>query len=699
MNRKPHFKTHARIIFQLGEQLIKNEAIALLELIKNSYDADASKCKVTIYHPEDQDKGQIIIQDDGEGMDSKILRDAWLGIGTDYKGTLSNKRSPKYNRLRLGEKGIGRFGVHRLGREITVITRTSDSPEYILRVNWDKVDDSEFVEELPVRITRRRNAKTFANGSGTKIIIKRLRVPWNKRMARDCARTITSLNSPFESDDSFRVSFKIPGYSWLDRLIQFSEIEQYKLFSFDIRMAGNELTQFTYEFAPWETMKKLTPRTINIEELKKGNLTRMVYTQNRKLVDIDLSQYNIGEVRFKGVVFDRDTRTLELGVQDKRGLKEYLNTNGGIRVFRDNMRVLDYGEPENDWLDLSRRRVNFPTKRISNNIIMAAVYLDHSQSTDLTEKANREGFVENEAYRELWKSLRFAIGRVEEYRKIDKDLLRKHYGPQEVAEPVTTSISELKSVVEEKVKSETIKNEIARYLDRIEKEYEFITESLIRSAGAGLNLILVIHQIEKILKETMAMLKKKVPSEIIEDKVQNLSNLVEGYGLLVRSSEKKMRNLKGIIDQSIFNIRFRLDAHNIKLDPLFKSRTRDLDAICSEAHVLNALMNLYDNSIWWLEYSRTKEPTIFIDISNTLLGYVCIIVADNGPGFTLPTEEIVKPFVSNKPDGMGIGLHLTHEIMESLGGKLIFPESEDFDIPEKYSKGAKIALAFKIKER
>ncbi len=699
MSIKPHFKTHARIICQLGEQLIRNEAIALLELIKNSYDADASECKVTMYHPDSKDKGQIIIKDDGEGMDSKILLNVWLGIGTDYKETLPNRRSPEFNRLRLGEKGIGRFGVHRLGREIKIITRTSDSPEYILRVNWDKVDDSEFVEELPVRITRRRNAKTFVNGSGTKIIIKRLRVPWNERMARDCARAITALNSPFKSDDSFRVSFKIPGYSWLDRLIQFSEIEQYKLFSFDIRMAGNEITQFTYEFAPWETMKKLTPRTINIEELKKKKLTRMVYTQKQKLVDIDLNKYNIGEVRFKGVVFDRDTRTLDLGVQDKKGLKEYLDTNGGVRVFRDNMRVLDYGEPGNDWLDMSGRRVNFPTKRISNNIIMGAVYLDHSKSTDLKEKANREGFVENEAYFELWNSLRFATGRVEEYRKTDKDLLRKHYGPQIAAEPVTTSISELKSVVEEKVKNEPVKNEIARYLDRIEKEYEFITESLIRSAGAGLNLILVIHQIEKILKETMAMLKKKVPSDIIEDKVQKLSNLVEGYSLLVKSSEKKMRNLKGIVNQSIFNIQFRLDAHNIKLDPVFQSRTKGLDAVCSEDHVLNALMNLYDNSIWWLEYSRTKEPTISIDISDQLPKYVCIIVADNGPGFTLPTDEIIKPFVSNKPDGMGIGLHLTHEIMESLGGRLIFPESEDFDIPKKYSKGAKIALAFKIKER
>lgn len=363
------------------------------------------------------------------------------------------------------------------------------------------------------------------------------------------------------------------------------------------------------------------------------------------------------------------------------------------------MRVLDYGEPGNDWLDMSGRRVNFPTKRISNNIIMAAVYLDHSESSDLKEKANREGFVENEAYLELWQALRFAIGRVEDYRKTDKDLLRKHYGPQVTTEPVISSISELKSVVEEKIKNESAKNEIARYLDRIEKEYEFITDSLIRSAGAGLNLILVIHQIEKILKDIEAMLKKKISAEVIEDRIKMLSSLVEGYSLLVRNSEKKMRNLKGIVSQSIFNIQFRLDAHKIKLDPAYEGRTRGLDAICSEDHVLNALMNLFDNSIWWLGYSRAQNPSIYIDISDELPGYSSIIIADNGPGFTLPTDEIIKPFVSNKPGGMGIGLHLTHEIMESLGGKLIFPESDDFDIPEKYSKGAKIALAFKIKER
>lgn len=328
MNKDYHFKTHARIINQLGAQLIKSEAIALLELIKNSYDADASKCDVRIYNPEDKEDGKIIISDNGDGMDFKILSSVWLGIGTDYKETLPDKRSAKFHRLRLGEKGIGRFGVHRLGREIMIITRTCESDEYILKIDWDKIQDSEFVEDLPVRITRRKIAKTFAKSTGTKIIIKRLRVPWNRRMARDCARAVTSLNSPFESDDSFRVTFKIPGYSWLDKLAQFPEIEKYKLFSFDIWMEGNEISEFTYEFTPWETMKKLTSRKVTIEELREHKLTRMIYPLNRKDVDINLSKYHIGKVHFKGVVFDRDTRTLDLGVEDKMGLKTYLDENG-----------------------------------------------------------------------------------------------------------------------------------------------------------------------------------------------------------------------------------------------------------------------------------------------------------------------------------------------------------------------------------
>lgn len=694
----PFFKTRARVLKQLGEQLIKNESIAVLELIKNSYDADASKCTVKMYNPESVEDGKIVIEDDGTGMDYETLSTVWLEIGTSYKEDLAKtpQRSTKFHRPQLGEKGIGRFGAHRLGKEIKIISRKSGGKEAVLTINWDDIDNAVFIEDLPVNVSK-RTPKTFVNGSGTKIIIKRFRVPWTKKMARDCARTIMSLNSPFEDKSSFRSSFEIVGSTWLKGLMSFADVKQYKLFSFDLTITGNKLTEFTYEFSPWDTMSKLNYRKISLTDPEMKALARMQYKggKGEKYIDIDLSNYEIGEVRFKGIIFDRDTRTLSLGLQDKKGLKDYLDVNGGIRVFRDNMRVLDYGEPGNDWLDLGGRRVNMPTKRISNNIVLGAVFLKRNESRDLIEQANREGFVEDDAYWELWRAIRFAIDRIESLRKTDKDLLRKHYGPQATSEPVITSISELKEVVEKKVKEESTRTEICRYLDRIENEYDTITDSLMRSAGAGLNLIVVVHQIEKIIKEIKAMLKSNAEKGILEERIKSLSDLVDGYCILVKKSDKKTRNLKGVIDQCVFNIGFRLDAHNIALEPMFQKRVKNLDAICSEDHVLNALMNIFDNSIWWLGYSQTRNPSIMLDISDVIPGHVSIVIADNGPGFTKPTEQIIKPFVSDKPGGMGIGLHLTHQIMESLGGKLVFPDMDLFNLPKKYKKGATVILAFK----
>ena len=697
LKKHPAFRTRARIVNQLGEQLIKNESIALLELIKNSYDADASTCLVSITDPTSTEDGKIVVEDDGHGMSYETLTSAWLEIGTSDKIDRNKPdrpyRSPTFGRLPLGEKGIGRLGAHRLGRRVQVVTRQSEGPESVLEVDWDDIETSKYIEDLPIRVFH-RDPVVFLSSAGTRITITHLRLPWTRRMARECARVVTSLNSPFDSNDSFRVDFGIPDSDWLKGILTFEAIEEYKLFSFDITMAGNSITEFTYEFSPWDTMKKLQQRKITIDDAAAKSVARMMYKKGNGYVDIDLDKYAIGSVRLRGVIFDRDTRVLSLGVQDKMGLKKYLNTNGGIRVFRDNMRVLDYGELGNDWLDLGGRRVNMPAKRISNNIVLGAVCLDRAASKDLIEQANREGFLENDAYRELFRALRFAIDRVESFRKTDKDLLRSFYGPKQTSEPVVSSIGELKDIVTKKVNDEPTRNEINRYLGRIETEYDRITGSLLKSAGAGLNLIIVIHQIEKILKDIREMIRSHASSATLEARVQTLSALVEGYSILVKHSDKRERNLKGIVNQCAFNIDFRLTAHEIQLVPAFRERVKNLDAICSEDHVLNALMNLFDNSIWWLEYAKTKFPKVFLDISDQHPGHISIVVADNGPGFTKPTEEIIEPFVSDKPDGMGIGLHLTHQIMESLGGQLLFPGMDIFDIPEEYAQGAIIALAF-----
>lgn len=86
------------------------------------------------------------------------------------------------------------------------------------------------------------------------------------------------------------------------------------------------------------------------------------------------------------LIFDRDANLMKLGIQDKKGFKDYLDENGGMRVYRDGMRIFDYGEKENDWLNLDTRRINLPTKKISNNLIIGAIHLKREESQDLEEK-------------------------------------------------------------------------------------------------------------------------------------------------------------------------------------------------------------------------------------------------------------------------------------------------------------------------
>ena len=113
-------------------------------------------------------------------------------------------------------------------------------------------------------------------------------------------------------------------------------------------------------------------------------------------------------------------------------------------------------------------------------------------------------------------------------------------------------------------------------------------------------------------------------------------------------------------------------------------------------------MNVIDNSIFWLDSKSFKmiekkesfNKKIFIDIIDEDT-FVNIVIADNGTGFLLPTDDITEPFVSGKPGGMGLGLHIAHETMTAQSGKIFFPEWGDFEIPNEYKDGAIIVFSLK----
>ncbi|MDD3535068.1 MAG: ATP-binding protein [Candidatus Cloacimonetes bacterium] len=698
MKIEAQFKTRARLLEQLGEQLIRNESVALLELIKNSYDADASYCKVTMREPWDVELGKIIIEDDGEGMNEHIIKKAWLEIGTDYKSDIEKNKlsmlTKKYHRKRLGEKGIGRFGVHKLGRIITIITRR-DEKEFVVTIKWDQVSQTDYIESLPVLIIQ-RDPKHFINSTGTVIEISKLRNAWTKQTARESARIITSLNSPFEDESKFRTEFNIIGSDWLSGLPAVDDILSNSLFSFDVTMKGDSIVDFDYRFSPWGTMDKISNRHIDMsnENIKK-TCRMIVKDDNKEIKTVDLDIYRIGKVRFRGVIFDLDAQILSLMNIEKTSVKKYLDNNGGIRVYRDSMRVLDYGEPNTDWLGLGVRRINLPTKRVSNNLIIGAVYISAESSMDLVEKSNREGFIENNAFITLRNAVLYALNRVESQRQIDKDRIRIAYNTKSKTEPVNKSIRELEEFVEKRVAEPIVKKQIYKYLDRIRVEYQHVIDVLIKSAGAGLAMFTVLHQVEKMIKELILMNQNEVSHEKIEDSLKLLSRLVEGYSVIVRKTDVKKQNINKIVNRCLDSMIFRIRQHEVEVVNMVKTNLPISYAICSENHVMNSMISVIDNSLWWLDYSRQKIKKIFVNIVDAPAGHTSIIIADNGCGFTLSPHMMIQAFVTEKPDGTGIGLHLTEMLMKFQEGMLLFPDFEDFEIPQEFSKGAIIQLAFK----
>lgn len=690
------FKPRARLLLQLGDQLIKNESIALVELVKNSYDADANKVDIYMENVDNAEDGIIIIEDDGYGMDAETVENVWMEPGSDFKSEKFRNRelSPKYKRLPIGEKGIGRFGVHKLGNQIELVTKKDGAKEVFVKIDWTIFNNYRYLDDVPIKIIEREQPVLFKNGAtGTCITISDLRKEWTRGVARNVKRTITALVSPFEANDSFNAEFDIadkPG--WFEGLLKWDDIKDYALFNFKVTINGSKIKKFDYSFTPWASMPKISGRKEDKDNAISSKFSELEDEDGRKF---SLNDHEIGDVVFEGYIFDRDAYVMRLGVSDKTGFKNYLDNNSGIRVFRDGLRVYDYGEPENDWLGLDLRRVNQPTKRLSNNIILGAIYLKRSDSSDLIEKTNREGFVENGAYKAFRDSILHTLNIVETLRFSDKQKLREIYGPTPKSEPVLHVLGELKVYVDKNVKEDDVKKEIVAGLVKIEEDYKRISENLLKAAGAGLSMSVVVHEVEKIILEVAKVLKAENASERAMNLVKHLEKLIDGYSAIIRKSTQTNEDVREVIDQALTNTEYRLASHKVEVIKAYKNYKGGIKTKIARGLVIGSIMNIIDNSIYWLEKAGRKKKKLYIDVSEEEKGFLNIIIADNGTGFLLPTEEITEPFVSAKPGGIGLGLHIASEIMAAQKGKLSFPELGDFELPDEFKHGAVIAFSFK----
>jgi signal transduction histidine kinase len=697
------FKPRARMLLLLGDQLIRDPGIAVFELVKNSYDADSPDVNVTMSGITDERLGQIIIQDSGTGMDYATVTGVWMEPGTDYRARQrqAGERTPKYHRLPLGEKGVGRFAAHKLGNYIKLITRKMNNPEVFVEIDWTQYSEHKYLEEIPVNILQREPEIFTGKQTGTRIEISDFRNTWNRGMVRDLARAINSICSPFENlqenknriiKGEFKAKLILPENSeWLKGILTIDEVLEYALFQAHCDIDGNTLS-YDYKFTPYRVMEdKVQPRSISFENLP---------IKPEENIDFALIKKHVGPIHIDFYIYDLETKILALGVTDRAGLKKFLKENGGIRVYREGIRVYDYGEPGNDWLNLGALRVNKPAGKISNNIVIGAVSLsfgkniifDPDQNLGLIEKTNREGFVDNATYKAYWQAVTYTITQITNERNIDKIRIRNVYSSKKLKEPVIEDLSDLRELVEKR----NLTEELGPYLDRIENDYITIRENFLVSSSAGLSLATVIHEVEKGVDELKHAVEEEHPSERIVILAKHIADLVEGFGSLMRKSGATKEKASDLIAQAIFNTQLRLKVH--KIQPTISESQGDFQVKCSRRLIIATLMNLIDNSIWWLDNKYGEEENvkrIYIGTSKELKDGPAIVVADNGPGFLDLPEYLIEPFISRKPDGMGLGLHIADQVMRVQGGRLMFPETDDLSLPAAFN-GAIVALVFGV---
>lgn len=684
------FRVKPRLLTLLGEQLIRDANLAVFELVKNAYDADSTMCLVTLENPDHPDKGRIIVEDDGIGMDEETLRDVWMVIATDFrlKQREAACRSPKFHRFPLGEKGLGRLSIHKLGRSIRLVTRVSGGDEIVMNIDWDKIESAVNLDSAFIALER-RTPKTFTGDKhGTMFEITRLRETWTRGSLRRLYRSVNSLCSPFQGPTDFEVVLSAPGKNeWLDGMFSAEDANACAIYRVCGAFEGRSAS-FDYEFTPPESLSK----SLNNRQEKNCSIRLEKRTSSRKTIPIDLSIYHIGQVKFDFLIFDRDPGILRSVTRDMKGLKDYLDENGGIRIYRDGIRVYDFGEPGNDWLNLDLRRVNTPTARTSNNQILGVLRLDATTSNDLREKTNREGFIENAAFADFRDAVISVLTQVEAEKSKDQKKLREATG-KGTGKKVFEKLTEIREVLERK----GVLAEVEPVLKATERELELYKDQLLHAAVPGLTIGMMLHGAEKILDELRAAANHGGSQERIRELVDSLYRAMRPVTNLLKNPVPAKTSASSLIKEAIFSAEIRLQRHGIKLINGMEQGNGDFPIRGSKQMLVASITNLIDNSIHWLESKNPHKKELYIGTTDELEGGKAIVVADNGPGFgSDDPEDLITPFFTRRLGGMGLGLYITNEVMSVNKGRLLFPVEGDLDLP-KGINGAVIALQFEEK--
>ena len=369
------FKPKAHILRLLGEELIKSPIMAIYELVKNSYDADSNEVVVSFKDIENTEKALITIVDNGTGLTSEIIENIWLEPGTDHRKPIDKNgnriinRSPIFDRVPMGEKGVGRFAVHKLGNTIKLVTRPANvikctdgewrkyvlDYEITLSIDWVAFSQSKYLEEIPIswQIETDKSKFYFKTNSGTLIEVSALKEPWSRRMARSLKRNVVSMLSPKNKESEFKISLEFNN-QWLDNFPDANQILNIAPYKYTALLDEEFNLTVDYEFSLALNSEFGKRKIDGVTENIKGRLIpalRKELEEEEQLpkdkIDAFIEKFvekknPFGNILLELYSYDLDSPTLKNYTYDSKTLKNVLKQHYGIKVFKNDMRVFNY---------------------------------------------------------------------------------------------------------------------------------------------------------------------------------------------------------------------------------------------------------------------------------------------------------------------------------------------------------------------
>jgi signal transduction histidine kinase len=697
---KVPFRLHPRVFASLGTELVTNDVVAIIELVKNSYDALAKR--VDVRFVQDTEKGMHIeIEDDGTGMTRSIIKNVWCVVATPFRLNQPVSRKGKRKRRVSGEKGLGRLSAARLGKRLELITKSAKEPCWQVNVKWDDLSKANSLNFCNVELQKCKDDNRL-DSEGTIVRILDLRSEWNDSRMQDLREQLSRLVSPFTEVKDFEIYLTLPEEEEAEPV----EIKPPDFLSKPPYMVKGHVSRSGRVVCNYRYSTEQGTRASSIKE--------QLWASTEEEEERGKVNPVCGPFKFEIRAWDIDSDSIEQLAQrfniGKATIRKDIRNYRGVSLYRDRILVLPKTDTARDWLGLDLRRVSKIGTRMSTSQLVGYVAITAKNNEGIKDTSDRERLEENEASKDFKEILRGIVSILEDERSKDRLESKKEPPFRDLFASLSTQplIENIRTRIAEGADASEVLPMVEEHAAGIEKTVGQIERRLVyysRLASLGVLAAMLIHEVRN---QTLSIgglvieLRKQVEAgdltaiflekdlDIAENGIISLERLADRFAPLASRALRSRRRdsvLEEIIDDCLAMREKDIEAKKVKVD--VQSRTKNIVAV-DPGELIAVFINLLDNSLHWLSFVKDRTRRITIKVSHRPnSSRIFVGFHDSGPGVRVGDEErIFYPGVSRKPDGFGMGLTVASEIVAQYGGRMLLIQpgildgaSFGFDLP------------------